>query len=177
MALYSFWNNRAQNAAENLDDRGIFLNHFVLPQISTFLIRAVPVFLAIYFGQGLVDSLLNSVPETVTHIISVLGGVLPALGIAMLMSIVIKDKIQLIFYFTGFVLVSFANLSMIALVFIASLIAYLTYLSSHSNPSTYQTSNGTMLEEKSLNGSTSYSNIPIYNSSVDDDWFEDDHLF
>ena len=66
----------------------------------------------------------------VTHIISVLGGVLPALGIGMLMNIVIKDKMQLIFFLAGFVLLSFAGLSMVAIVFIAALVAYLVFLSS-----------------------------------------------
>lgn len=130
MALYSFWNTRAQSAAENIDTRGIVLNHLVYPQISTFIIRAVPIFLAIYYGQGLVDSLLASVPQVVTDIISVLGGVLPALGIAMLMNIVIKEKAHLIYFFAGFVLMAFAGLSMIALVFIAALVAYMVYLSS-----------------------------------------------
>ena len=60
MALYSFFNNGAQKAAEENNDRGITLWHVVYPQICTFFLRAVPVFLAIYFGQGLVDPLLNS---------------------------------------------------------------------------------------------------------------------
>ena len=128
MALYSFFNTGATKAAERNDDRGITLWHIILPQISTFFIRAVPIFLVVYFGQGVVDTMLNSVPEIVTHMISVLGGVLPAIGIAMLMNIVIKDKLQLIFFFAGFVLMSFAGLSMIAIVFLAALVAYLTYL-------------------------------------------------
>lgn len=129
MALYSFFNNGAQKAAENNDDHGITLWHIVYPQICTFFVRAVPVFLVVFFGQGVVDTLLSSVPEIVTHIISVLGGVLPALGIGMLMNIVIKDKFQLIFFLAGFVLLSFAGLSMIAIVFIAALVAYLVFLS------------------------------------------------
>lgn len=130
MALYSFFNNGAQKAAEENNDRGITLWHVIYPQICTFFLRAVPVFLAIYLGQGLVDSLLASVPEVVTHIISVLGGVLPALGIGMLMNIVIKEKIQLIYFFAGFVLLAFAGLPMVAIVFIAALVAYLVYQSS-----------------------------------------------
>ena len=130
MALYSFFNNGAQKAAEECNDRGITLWHIVYPQICTFFLRAVPVFLAIYFGQGLVDTLLSSVPEIVTHIISVLGGVLPALGIGMLMNIVIKDKIQLIYFFAGFVLLAFAGLPMVAIVFLAALIAYIVYQAS-----------------------------------------------
>ncbi|MEI5990875.1 levC [Enterococcus termitis] len=128
MAAYSFWNTRAQTAAENNDDHGITLNHVVYPQITTFILRAVPVFLAIFFGKGLVDWLLANVPQVVTDIISVLGGVLPALGIAMLMSIVVKEKAHLIFFFAGFVLMAFAGLNMIALVFIAALVAYIVYL-------------------------------------------------
>lgn len=131
MALYSFWNNKAQQAAQNNNPRGIVLNHLIYPQITTFLIRAVPIFLAIFYGSGLVDWLLSLVPEVITKIISVLGGVLPALGIAMLMNIVIKSKIQLIFFFAGFVLLAFAGLSMIALVFISALVAYLYYMATN----------------------------------------------
>ncbi len=129
MALYSFWNTRAQKAAENIDDRGITMNHVVYPQITTFLLRAVPIFAAIFFGRSLVDWLLSNVPQVVTDTISVLGGVLPALGIAMLMGIVIKDKIHLVFFFAGFVLMAFAKLNMIALVFLAAMVAYIVYLS------------------------------------------------
>ena len=130
MAAYSFWNTKAQKAAEELDYNGITFNHVIGPQITTFLLRAVPVFLAVYYGQPLVDGLLNTIPEVVTHIISVLGGVLPALGIAMLMNIVIKESSHFIFFFAGFVLMAFAGLSMIALVFIAALVTYVVYLAS-----------------------------------------------
>ena len=133
MALYSFWNTRAEKAAHNNDDRQIVLNHLVYPQITTFLLRAVPVFLAIFYGKGLVNWLINSIPAIVTHIIQVLGGVLPALGIAMLMSIVIKNKAHFIFFFAGFVLLAFAKLSMIAIVFIAALVAYHYYVATTKN--------------------------------------------
>ncbi len=159
MALYSFWNNRAQLAAENNDTRGIMLNHLIYPQITTFLIRAVPIFLAIYFGANLVEWLLKSVPEVITHIISVLGGVLPALGIAMLMNIVIKSKIQLIFFFAGFVLLAFAQLSMIAIVFISALVAYLYYVAS-ARPST------TSVQETTTNNTVASNGV-----------FEDEDLF
>lgn len=127
-ALWSFFNAGAERAAEAGDTRGIALWHVVYPQIATFLVRAVPVFLVIYFGQGVVDTILASVPEVVTHTISVLGGVLPALGIGLLMSIILKKNVQLIFFFAGFVLVSFAGLGMIPVVFIAALVAYLVFL-------------------------------------------------
>ncbi len=154
MALYSFWNNKAQHAAETNNTWGIVLNHLFYPQITTFILRAVPVFLAIYYGSGLVDWLLANVPEVITKIISVLGGVLPALGIAMLMNIVIKSKIQLIFFFAGFVLLAFAGLSMIALVFISALVAYLYFISSNKSAATpikeTNSSNSDVFEDEDL---------------------------
>ncbi|MGG5340934.1 PTS mannose/fructose/sorbose/N-acetylgalactosamine transporter subunit IIC [Enterococcus sp. AZ192] len=156
MAAYSFWNTRAQTAAEKNDDRGIVLNHVVYPQITTFLLRAVPVFLAIFLGKGLVNWLLSNVPQVVTDIISVLGGVLPALGIAMLMSIVVKEKAHLIFFFAGFVLMAFAGLNMIALVFIAALVAYIVFLAT---------------------GNASNAQPKATNQSADSTVFEDDDLF
>lgn len=163
MALYSFWNNRADKAANENNDHGIVLNHLIYPQITTFILRAVPVFLAIYFGKGLVNWLIHSIPQEVTHIIQVLGGVLPALGIALLMSIVIKNKAHLIFFMAGFVLLSFAKLSMIAIVFLAALVAYLYYYASaHSNGTDYQ-------KNESSQGGTG--------STDTKDEYEDDDLF
>ena len=128
-ALWSFFNAGAERAAEAGDTRGVARWHVLYPQLATFLVRAIPVFLVIFFGQGVVDTILASVPEVVTHTIGVLGGVLPALGIGLLMSIILKQNIQLVFFFAGFVLVSFAKLSMIPVVFLAALVAYLVFLS------------------------------------------------
>lgn len=157
MALYSFWNARAQKAAEELDYKGIVINHIWGPQFTTFLLRAVPVTLAVYFGQPLVDWLLANIPETVTQIISVLGGVLPALGIAMLMNIVIKEKLHFIYFMVGFALTTFANLPMIPVVILALLIAYIVYLATGKQILT--TTNG-LVEETS-----------------EDEFYEDDDLF
>ena len=160
MALYSFWNTRAQTAAENNDDRGIMLNHVAYPQMTTFLLRALPIFAAIFFGRGLVDWLLNNVPQVVTDTISVLGGVLPALGIAMLMGIVIKEKIHLVFFFAGFVLMAFAKLNMIALVFLAVMVGYIVYLSTGKG-----------------NGRSELSTSANESVELDESAYEDDDLF
>lgn len=128
MAGFSYFNHKAEKAAKTLDKRGLFLNQIVYPQIVTALLRILPVMLAIYFGKGAVQSLLNVVPEVVTHIITVLGGVLPALGIAMLMNMLIKEKVQLIFFLFGFAMIAFAGLNTISLVFVALLVAYVVYL-------------------------------------------------
>lgn len=130
MAGYSFFNNLAEQAAERGDTKGINLWHFVIPNICTFLLRFIPVFAAIMLGEGFVNNLLATVPEIVTHIIQVIGGVLPALGVGLLMNIVVKSNIQLIFFLFGFILVAFAGLGNIPIVFIAAVVAYVIYVAS-----------------------------------------------
>ena len=90
-----------------------------------------------------------------------MGGVLPALGIAMLMSIVIKNKSHFIFFFVGFVLLAFAKLSMIAIVFISALVAYLYYMATGKSSTPTATSSANNAEQAVDN----------------DDEYEDEDLF
>lgn len=130
MAGFSYFNRKAEEACKNLDKRGLLMNQVVYPQIVTALVRIVPVWAAIFFGQGAVEALLNGMPEIITSVISVLGGVLPALGIAMLMNMLIKEKIAVIFFLFGYALAAFAGLSTVAILFIALAVAYVLFLSS-----------------------------------------------
>lgn len=132
MAGFSYFNRKAEDACKNLDKRGLLMNQVVYPQIVTGLVRIVPVWAAIYLGQGAVESLLNGMPTIVTSVISVLGGVLPALGIAMLMNMLIKEKTAIILFLFGYALAAFAGLSTVAILFIAAAVSYVLYQSSAS---------------------------------------------
>ena len=82
MALYSFWNTLADNASHNNDDRGFVLNHLVYPQITTFLLRAEAVFLAISYiafhsgyklGVGAIDTIVGENSKRITDAFNILG--------------------------------------------------------------------------------------------------------
>lgn len=133
MVINSAWNERAEKAADDGNAKGIVMNNAVYPQIVNFLLRVIPVGLAIYFGQGFVNDALEAIPADITQMMNVLGGLLPALGIALLMNLLIKDKFQLIFFLTGFVIIAFIVKNMIALTVIASLIAYIIYIATGSS--------------------------------------------
>lgn len=130
MAAYSFFNNRFEDAIERLDYRGLTLWHLVIPQLTSCALRAVPIAALVYLGQGVLDALLAAVPEVVLHIIAVIGGLLPALGIAILMSVVVQKSLELVFFFGGFVLSAYLDLPMLAIVLIAAMVAYLMYVAS-----------------------------------------------
>lgn len=133
MVENSFWNTKATLCAEKGDEKGMWKNHIVRAQIVHFLIRAVPVALAVYFGESFVSLILNNVPTQVISIMEVLGGLLPALGVALLMNLVISEKINMVFFLFGFAFFVFISNSMIALTIVAVVIAYIIYSCSGSN--------------------------------------------
>lgn len=129
MILNSMWNKRTEKAASEGNEKRIIYNNAVYPQIVNFIFRVVPVTLAVYFGQGFITKVLDIIPKDVTQIMTVLGGLLPALGIALLMNLLIKESTQFIFFLTGFVIIVFFTDSMIALTVFGILIAYLIFIS------------------------------------------------
>ncbi|MCA1020537.1 MULTISPECIES: PTS mannose/fructose/sorbose/N-acetylgalactosamine transporter subunit IIC [Halobacillus] len=136
MVLNSGWNRRAENAAKKGDAQGIARNNGIYPQIVNFLLRVIPIGLAVYLGEGFVKAFLDFVPDKVTHMMDVLGGLLPALGIALLMNLLIREKSHFIFFVTGFAFIVFISNNMIALTIFSLLIAYVIYLvASNSTPS------------------------------------------
>lgn len=132
MVENSFWNARALKAATNGDAKGMFRNHVIGAQIASFAIRAIPTAIAIYFGKPVVNAILNNIPSQVIHMMDVLGGLLPALGVALLMNLLMSNKFHFIYFFVGFIFFEFISHSMIALAVVAALVAYIVYMASGS---------------------------------------------
>lgn len=97
-------------------------------QVFYMIIRFIPSFIAIYFGAQYIGEFMNSLPSFVLTGMSVLGGVLPAVGIAALLTTTVLNKFFIIYFLIGFTLVVFMNINIIALTFIAAGIAYLYYI-------------------------------------------------
>lgn len=145
----SFWNNRAEKAIEEKDNRGFFVNTVVGPQIINFALRAIPCFLVVYFGSSFASQLLASMPQYLIDVMSVLGGALPAIGIVMLLTAVVKENILLLFFVFGFICVVFLKLNMIALAVVAGVVAYIYYQAiSNNNGSEAMAADGGYEEEE-----------------------------
>lgn len=122
-----FWGNLAAKAAENGDYKGVIRYHVFGTQLTTFLLRFVPCFLVLYFGADYVVALTSQAPEWIMHALEVIGGVLPAVGITMITTLLIKDATYWVYLLIGFVCVTYFELSMVAVAVIASIIAVITY--------------------------------------------------
>ncbi|OFR20538.1 PTS sorbose transporter subunit IIC [Atopobium sp. HMSC064B08] len=105
------WLHGADKAAES----GVFssINKFFwLGAVSFFLTRAVPVFIATGIGsyviEGIMAFLQNDVPWVLTGF-KIAGGMMPAVGLAMLLTMMMKEKMW-IFLIFGFVLAAFLKI-------------------------------------------------------------------
>lgn len=103
------------NSADKAIDAGNFkaINklHY-LGGLNFFLSRAIPVFIAVYFGAPAVEAALNFIPESILNGLTVASGIIPAVGIALLLSMMIK-KDMWIFFIVGFTVSAFLGLSII----------------------------------------------------------------
>lgn len=98
--------------------------HVVPPQVTTMLISAIPVALIVYFGADAASGILESISGAPLQILTVLGGVLPALGISMTLRQLLKEKPMALFFLVGFLMVTYQEFSMIVVAIFAAAVAY-----------------------------------------------------
>ncbi|MCH3965112.1 MAG: PTS sugar transporter subunit IIC [Clostridium sp.] len=102
----------------------IYLYHIILPQICIFLLCVIPVTLASYFGSGAVKGAIDTLGGTPLHILTVIGGILPALGIAMNLK-AIGRKETILFFMLGFLSLSYFKLTVLVISVFAFIVAYI----------------------------------------------------
>ena len=79
-------------------------------------------FFAFFLGSDVVTAALNSVPSFVFDGLGIAAGILPAMGFAMLMRMIVNKKL-IPFFVAGFALAAFLNLSVLAVAIFAVVIA------------------------------------------------------
>ncbi|EGP5243513.1 PTS sugar transporter subunit IIC [Enterococcus faecium] len=105
--------HKAEKAVESGDfDKVARYNYLGIP--LSFIAGSVPVFLAAYFGGPAVQSVLDFVPEQIFDGLTVSAGIIPAVGMGMLLMMML-GKNMWIFLLLGFVFSAYLNLGTIAI--------------------------------------------------------------
>ncbi len=86
----------------------------------------IPTFICIYFGAGVVETIVGGLPAWLMKGLGAVSVLLPAMGFAMLLQILITPKLIPFFIF-GFVLAAYTGLDMLAITLIAVSIALVMY--------------------------------------------------
>ena len=113
----------ADKAAEQGDLKKVCFLHVVPPQIVAFAISVIPVMLGAYFGADYMALLVAMLSNDVLHVLQVIGGVLPALGVAMNLRSISHPN-SMAFYMLGFILSVYLGLDTIVIAVLGFIIAW-----------------------------------------------------
>lgn len=85
----------------------------VLPMLITFVVYGIPCMILAYFGSGFVQSLVGALSGRAMSVVALIGGMLPAIGIAINLTFIYKGAAK-IFLLIGFMCAVYLNFSLIA---------------------------------------------------------------
>ncbi|HEY8346446.1 MAG TPA: PTS sugar transporter subunit IIC [Symbiobacteriaceae bacterium] len=120
------WAHYADRLAEKGDLDGVTRIDY-LAQSGAFLLRFIPAFLIVYYGSAFADSLLAAIPPLVSQMLSVLGNMLPAVGLAILLKQTANRDWLLSAFLLGYALVAYLKLSVVAVAVLAAVVAVFHY--------------------------------------------------
>lgn len=113
----------ADKYAESGNERGIGWMH-LLGHMPWGLSRAIPVFLAVWLGAGPIQNLIQVLPQWFSHGLQVTGMLLPALGFALLLTMLPVNRFWP-FLIIGFALFAYLKVPLIGIALVAVAIAFL----------------------------------------------------
>ena len=118
MAANVIFVHMLDKCVENGDTKHVWVYHVLLPMIFLFVITAIPCALAAYLGADYVGTALEALGGRVLSIVRAVGGMLPAVGIALNLRAIFKGEAR-VFFFVGFLLSVYFQLPMLAIGLIA----------------------------------------------------------
>jgi len=124
------WAHLADRYAEEGNLEGIIrVNYWA--QIGTFLLRFVLTFLVLYFGSVVAQDIATFLQDKIpwfTDFLGVLGGALPAVGIAILILQIAPAAKQITWFLIGWVLATYLGVPTVGIAVVGALIAVIYYL-------------------------------------------------
>lgn len=118
--------SRCDKMAEEANLRGIdYVNYLGLFVLGTFYFCCA--FLPIYFGAEHAGKVIELLPKEVIDGLSIAGGIMPAIGFAVLMKIMMKN-VYIPYFILGFVGAAWLKLPILAIAVAASAIAIIDYM-------------------------------------------------
>lgn len=112
-SIFSMTSKIADKYAAQGNEKGV---HFIMLMEGglNILLKFCLVFFPWLFGAEQVSNLLNSIPEVFIHGMTVAGGLLAAIGLAMLMRMIMSKKVAP-YYFLGFLLAAYVGVPVLGI--------------------------------------------------------------
>lgn len=120
-----FLAKRVEAAIERLDFKGITRNTW-LGMVTWGTSRALPIFLMLIFGNNIVNALVEYMPQWLTGGLSVAGGLLPAVGISILLRYLPVKK-YISYLLIGFFAAAYLKVPMVGIAILGMAMAVLAF--------------------------------------------------
>jgi mannose/fructose/N-acetylgalactosamine-specific phosphotransferase system component IIC len=127
MTINANWVHFADKFLEQGNLKMVRLCNYVPSFFVSLLLNGVPAFLIVMNGEAF-GNWLQTFPQWIMDGFAIAGGILPALGVGMLLNFLGKKKL-IPFFFLGFALAKFVGLSTMMVTVVGALIALLIYYS------------------------------------------------
>lgn len=132
MTFNSIFAHRADKyAAEGEADKIPLMN--LMGTVPHLIERVTIVTLVCYFGSQFAEGILAAIPAVVLNFLAVAGGMLPALGFALLLKQIVSEKWMIVLFLLGWVLNKTITMTTTSLVVIAVAVAMLFVMSKNFN--------------------------------------------
>lgn len=113
--------NRADKYAANGDIKGVNRMHWFGGVFGMYLPLAILTAASFYLGGSFMKTILNSIPSFVQNGLTVATGILPALGFAMLLRMIMNKRVAA-FLFIGFVITAYLKMPVLGVAILATAI-------------------------------------------------------
>ena len=126
MTINSVWVHLAEKEAAKGNLAMVRFYNYVPSFFVSLILNGLPAFLIVMKG-AVVGEWLGGMPQWLMDAFALVGGILPALGVVMLLNFMGQKKI-LPFFFLGFFLAKFLGLGTMAITIFGAIIAFVIYL-------------------------------------------------
>lgn len=122
-------NRIAQKYAAEGATKKMYIPNVVLGQLIGFLCRVIPALIVLtsMTAASQQADFASLIPGWVTQALSIFGGMMAALGMGIILSFLWKKQYQIVIFLTGFILITYFKLSMMAVAVIGVIVAVLYF--------------------------------------------------
>lgn len=125
MSINTLWVHMAEDFLNKGNIRAMRMCNYIPSFFVSFILNGIPAMLVVLYGAPF-GEWFQTFPQWIVDGFGIVGGLMPALGIAMLLQYLNKPKLMP-FFFLGFALAEFMGLTTMMVTFIAAIVAILLY--------------------------------------------------
>ncbi|WP_313127850.1 PTS mannose/fructose/sorbose/N-acetylgalactosamine transporter subunit IIC [Anaerocolumna sp.] len=120
----------ARRYADAGETKKMFIPNLVLGQLIGFGCRFIPavILLTSMTAASAQGDFASLIPGWVTTALGIFGGMMAALGMGIILSFLLKKKYHIVIFLAGFILITYFNLTTMAVAVVATIIAVLYYV-------------------------------------------------